>query len=122
MGRLAQHKILRRHADAVFLQPFHLADEADGVEHHAVADDAELVLAQDAGRDEVQHRLLALDDDRVAGVVAAGVTHDDLRRLREHVNDFAFAFIAPLGADENCVCHKFYILHGGAAAPPYHRQ
>ena len=43
----------------------------------------------------------------MAGVVAAGVTDDDLRLLGEHVNDFAFAFVAPLGADENCVCHKF---------------
>jgi hypothetical protein len=43
----------------------------------------------------------------MAGVVAAGVADDDIRILRQHVNDFAFAFVAPLGADENCVCHKF---------------
>ena len=45
--------------------------------------------------------------DSVAGVVAAGVADDDVRPFGEHVNDFAFAFIAPLGADENCICHNF---------------
>ena len=47
------------------------------------------------------------DENGVAGVVAAGVADDDVRLLREHVNDFAFAFVAPLGADQNCVCHNF---------------
>ena len=105
--RLAEHKILRRDLDAVFLEAFHFADEADGVEHDAVADDAQLVFAQDAGRDKVKHGLLAIDDDGVTGVVAAGVADDDFRRLGEDVDDFAFAFVAPLGTDQNCVGHKF---------------
>ena len=108
MRRFTQHKILRRDRDAVFLEAFHLADETDRIEHHAIADDTQFVFAQDAGGDQMQHRLLAFDDDRMTGVVAAGVAHDDARRLREHVNDFAFAFVTPLGADQNCVCHKFF--------------
>ena len=65
------------------------------------------MLAQDAGRDEVQHGFPALDDDRVAGIIAAGVAHDDVRRFGEYVDDLAFAFVAPLGTDQNCVGHKF---------------
>ena len=65
------------------------------------------VLAQDAGRHEVQDVFLFADEDGVAGVVAAGVADDDVRLLGQHVNDFAFAFVAPLGADQNCICHKF---------------
>jgi hypothetical protein len=40
--------------DADLVQAGDFVDEADGVNHHAVADDAEFVFAQDAGRDEVQ--------------------------------------------------------------------
>ena len=66
----------------------------------------------------MQDGFLAIDDDGVAGVVAAGVADDDLRLLGEHVNDFAFAFVAPLGADENCICHKCCIFcTRGRAAP-----
>jgi hypothetical protein len=43
----------------------------------------------------------------VPGVVATGVADDDIRLLGEDVNDFAFAFVAPLGADQNCVCHNY---------------
>jgi hypothetical protein len=48
---------------------------------------------------------LRTDPDGVPGVVAARVTDDDIRLLGEHVNDLAFAFVAPLGANENRVCH-----------------
>jgi hypothetical protein len=43
----------------------------------------------------------------VAGVVAASVADDNVRRLGEHINDFAFAFVAPLGADQNCIRHNY---------------
>ena len=52
--RLAQHEILRRDLDADFLQPLDFADEADRVHDDAVADDAQFLRAQNAGRHEVQ--------------------------------------------------------------------
>ena len=47
------------------------------------------------------------DKDRVAGVVAALGADHDVRLLGEHVNDFALAFVAPLGADQNRIRHIF---------------
>ncbi len=44
--------------------------------------------------------LLAVDDDGVAGVVAAGVAGDDVELLGEDVDDLAFAFVAPLGTKD----------------------
>ena len=35
----------------------------------------------------------------MAGVVSALVTDDDVEALRQQIDDLAFAFIAPLGAD-----------------------
>ena len=55
----------------------------------------------------MQNVFFRAEKNGVSGVVAARVTDDDVRPLSEHVNDFAFAFVAPLSADENCVRHKF---------------
>ena len=65
----------------------------------------------------MQDIFLLADENGMAGVVTAGVTDDDIRLLGEHVNDFAFAFVAPLGADQNCVCHNF-LKRGGVPPAP----
>ena len=57
--------------------------------------------AQNAARDELQDELLAADDDGVAGVVTAGVAGDDVELFAEDVDDLAFAFVAPLGAEND---------------------
>ena len=54
----------------------------------------------------MQDVFLAADDDGVPGVVAALGAHDDVRLLGEHVDDFAFAFVAPLGADQDRIGHR----------------
>ena len=54
---------------------------------------------------EVEDGLLAAHDQRVAGVVAALVAHDDLGVLGEEVDDLAFPFVAPLRADDDDVRH-----------------
>ena len=42
----------------------------------------------------------AVDDQGVAGIVAALKAHDDIGALRQPVDDLALAFVAPLGADD----------------------
>jgi hypothetical protein len=42
----------------------------------------------------------------VTGIVAARVTDHDIGGLGKYVNDFAFALVAPLGADQNCIRHN----------------
>ncbi len=71
---------------------------AAGLRHDAVADQAQRVVAQDAGRDQVQDGLLAADHQRVAGVVAALEAHDGADVGGQQVDDLALAFVAPLGA------------------------
>ena len=44
-------------------------------------------------------------NDGVPGVVAALTADDDVGVPGKDVDDFAFAFIAPLRADQNRVCH-----------------
>ncbi len=84
--------------EAGVVELFDLGEEGGGVEDDAVADDAFAIRTKDAAGDELQDELLAVDDDGVAGVVAAGVTGDDGELFGEDVDDLALAFIAPLGA------------------------
>ena len=71
-------------------------DQTDGIDHHAVADDVQFVIPQDAGREEVQHVFRAAGDHRMAGVVAALATDHDIGCFREVIDDLAFSFVSPL--------------------------
>src|SRR3972149_740696 len=63
--------------------------------HHAVA--------QHTRRDQVQHGFLAVDDQRVPGVVSTLETHHGVRAVGQQVDDFPLAFVTPLGADHDDV-------------------
>ena len=43
----------------------------------------------------------ALDNDRVSGIMAAGIARHYLKTPCKYVDNFAFAFVAPLGAHNN---------------------
>jgi hypothetical protein len=77
-----------------FLQKSH------GVEHHAIADDASAPGAQYSAGNQLQDEFLAVNDDGMAGVVAAGIARDDREVLRKNVDNLALALVAPLGTDD----------------------
>ena len=45
------------------------------------------------------------DDERMTGIVAALEAHHDIGAMAEPVDDLAFAFVAPLGADHHDCGH-----------------
>ena len=55
-----------------------LLDQDLRIDDHAVADDAELIRVERAGRDQVKDGLFAVDHQCVAGVVAALEADDDI--------------------------------------------
>ena len=75
------------------------------VDDHTVAHDADDVRAQDAGGQQVQHELAALVLDRMASVVAALITCDDVILLADQVDHAALALIAPVDT-RNCSKHN----------------
>ena len=93
----------RAHVDADRLEPLDLAEQVRRIDDHAVADVAGHAVAHDARGDQLQRRLHALDDQRVAGVVAALEAHHALRMVGQPVDHLALAFVAPLGADDDHV-------------------
>src|SRR5947209_8441685 len=52
-------------------------------------------------RDQMQDGLLAVDDEGVAGIVAALVADDDVGMLGKNVDDLALPFVTPLRSDHN---------------------
>ena len=80
-----------------------LGEQRLRIDDHAVADDADDAVVQDAGRDQVQHELLAVHVHGVAGVVAALIARDDREVRRQQVDDLALAFVAPLRAENRDV-------------------
>ena len=71
------------------------------VNHHAIADDAGALRPQNAAGDELQNKFFSVDDDGVSGVVSAGVARHDRKSLREYVDNFALALVAPLGSNND---------------------
>src|SRR5690606_37668112 len=77
---------------------------------------AEFARPEDARGDEVEDVLPPLADDGVPGVVAALGSYDDVGLLGEEIDDLAFAFVAPLGADHDGVGHGRESENSGSAA------
>ena len=55
----------------------------------------------------------------MAGVIAALISYDKIRRFGENIDYLALSFVPPLGADYNNV-HKmpFYLLGAPTGGPP----
>ena len=104
-GVLGDQEVLRRDLDAGGADALHLVDERPWIEDDAVADDRELARTHHARRKQAQLVGDAIDDERMAGVMAALEANDDIRPLRQPVDDLALAFVAPLRSDDDHIRH-----------------
>src|ERR1700759_1846464 len=100
MGSFAEKKIAVNF-DAEFSEPLNLADKAYGIYDDAVAEDAIFLLSQDSRGNKMQNIFFSTDVDSMAGVVATLSPNNNIGLFGEDIVNFAFAFVAPLGADEN---------------------
>src|SRR5690348_15026528 len=53
----------------------------------------------------MEHKCAPIVDDRMSGIRSALIAHDDIRFTSQDVNDFTFAFIPPLRADDHEIRH-----------------
>ncbi len=77
-----------------------LFKEGFRIDHHAVAEHAGLAAMNDSRRQQMQHERLVADLHGVAGVVSALIARHDVEVLGQKIDDLAFAFVTPLGADD----------------------
>ena len=102
------------------LELVELGDQDGGIDDAAASDGAALA-GDDAGRDLADLVRLVADDDRVAGVRAALVAADEIRVLREQVDDLSLPLVAPLRTDDDgrgharqsCRSHASSVARGG---------
>ncbi len=71
------------------------------INHDAIADYACALRPQNTARHKLQDEFFPIDDDRMSGIMAAGIPSHYGKSLREHVDDLAFALVAPLGSDND---------------------
>src|ERR1044072_4712510 len=60
---------------------------------------------QYARRNQSQHKFAFAYANRMTGVVPSLVAGDNVKVRGEYINDFAFAFVSPLGSDYYDVFH-----------------
>src|SRR6266404_5950333 len=99
--RAVADKQIAIYSDPSFAQRGHFLQKRNWIEHHSVSNYATTALAQHPTGHQLQDKSLAINDDRVAGIVASGVTRHDGEVLGEHVNNLALALVAPLSADHD---------------------
>jgi hypothetical protein len=79
---LGNAQILGADGNALPLQPIHLVKKSLRIEHHAIADHGKLGRAQHAGRQKRKLVGRAVDNQRMAGIVAALEAHNDVGLFR----------------------------------------
>ena len=77
-----------------------------GVDSHAVAQDAELVLVKNARGDQVKREVLVAKLHRVACVVFPLVARHGVEGRTDHIDYLALPLIPPLHATDDCVGHR----------------
>ena len=105
VGAIADDQV-RADGHALSAQSFDLFHQGHRVQYHAVADDALFAGMQDARGDQVENEFLVSRQYGMPRVVASLAANDEVRFFGQKVDDFAFAFVAPLGSDQNSVCHN----------------
>ena len=104
MGPLADPQIVL-HPDPGVPELVNLADQRGRIDDDPVADNAQDVLAQDAGGDVVQGEAPAPGADGVAGVGPATIARHDVGPLGQEVDDLPLSLVAPLRADHDKARH-----------------
>ncbi len=88
-------------ADGFGLEIGELFEQHGRVDDHAVADHIDRAWVEDARRHDVQLELAVLVQDGVAGVVAPAIADHQACLVGQQIDNVAFAFVAPLGADHS---------------------
>ena len=92
--------------DSTRLQVGELANQGGRIDDDSGADDGDALRIENARGNEVQLERAGLCHHGVAGVAAAVGSDDEVALAGQGVSQFAFAFIAPLAAHDNCCRHR----------------
>src|SRR5258708_26766816 len=91
--------------DPQLAQAIYLGYKRDRIDNHAVSYHADFGVPQDSRRNQMQYIFHAAVNDCVPGIIATLAADNYVRPRSKHVDNLAFALVAPLHSDQNCVCH-----------------
>lgn len=108
MGAVGNEELIGGNFNAFRFEAFDLLTEANGIQHHAISNDA-LLSPKDARGDEVKDVFFALGDHGMTGVISALSTDNEVSFFGQEIDDFSLSFIAPLEATDNGVHLKIWV-------------
>src|ERR1700720_2290661 len=88
-----------RNLEALRHQTVGFFEEGFRIDHHPIAEHTGLAGMNDAGGNQMEHKRAVTYKDGMSCVVPALIANDDVEALGQQIDNLAFAFIAPLGAD-----------------------
>src|SRR4029077_64434 len=74
-------------------------------DNYAVSDHANFAVTQDSRRNQMQDIFHAAMNDCMPGIIAALAADNDVGLRSKDVDNLAFALVAPLHSNQNCVRH-----------------
>jgi hypothetical protein len=82
------------------------SDECVGRNHHTIADQATDLGPQNTRGNQVEHSLLAINNQGMPRIMTALKSYYGLAAFGQKVNDLSFAFVSPLDSQYNdTACH-----------------
>ena len=96
--------------DAGFGERFDFLDKRGGINDHASTDNGVSFRAQDAAGDKLENETVSANDNRVSSIMTSRNTSDVIERTGKIIDDFSFAFIAPLRAYHDDRFHREALL------------
>ena len=104
MGAVAQQQIFAD-LDPLRADPVHFIQHRPRIDDHARRDHADFARAQDACRQQREFVFHAVEDHRMAGVVASLIAHDNIMVISENIDNLALGLVAPLQTDNRSNRH-----------------
>ncbi len=99
---VAYLEVCGAYRNAALAQARGLVKQMLKVDNYSRAEDIDGVVAQDAGRKQVQDKPALVVNDGVTGVVAALIADNYIVFFREQIDHAALALIAPVGSNDCC--------------------
>ena len=102
-GSVADLQIFRRDGYALGHHILHLIPEVLAVQRHAVAQNVDHALAENAGGQQVQGKFSQVVHHGVAGVAAALIAHHHIVVTGQQIHHAALALVAPVDAYDGTI-------------------
>jgi hypothetical protein len=91
--------------ETVLVERLQFLEEAGHMDDAAAADDVDAAGVDETGGENVEVVCDTIGDDGVSGVVTTLSAAAQLRFVGKDIGELALAFVAPLGAEDDCCRH-----------------